>query len=459
MTNSEDCASVASSIAQETLQYIQNESERQRRRLQSLKKNSSTMGNVVSSEEALGLRSIMLVKSLEESLSRQGSRSSNITSLKRKVRVMKRNVNLVGREGVTRRHSMSSFDSSPDAKSLRKVTIDFSSITIREHPVIPGENPGVSCGVPLTLDWEHDFEDKFDLDEFESNKTHKRRQVEMKIPASKRADMLRKNGFGWVDIQKSIKQANISRHKRKKTLEQLERQEKFRNGIKKFFGGGKKKSAQKKSSQNENASENSIGDAEEEYQDILKLKRMDSLRFIDTKKNNLYDDDDDDDVDDELNSSCRSESLQRHGGLDCNAKSNDDIELSTTRSPRKYNLDLEIDEDDEEVDNGVPVQNIEITHCASDEATNDETNYSTGDAIAKDTISTSEISICTPLQDDELLENQAHKIVQNNDDVGEAINIQRERMSSSTSIVSETEINCVCFPYVVKLQRKQVPHN
>ena len=211
MTDPGDCASVASSIAQETLHYIRNESERHKRRLQSLKKNSSTMGT---SSESLGLRSIMLVKSQEESLTRQGSRSSSITSLKRKVRVMKRNVGLVNRESVTRRHSMSSLDSSPEASPLRKVTIGFSSITIREHPVIPGENPGVSCGVPLTLDWEHDFEDKFDLDEFESNKTQKRRQVEMKIPASKRADMLRKNGFGWVDIQKSIKQANISRHKR-----------------------------------------------------------------------------------------------------------------------------------------------------------------------------------------------------------------------------------------------------
>lgn len=458
MTDSGDCASVASSIAQETLQYIQNESERQRRRLQSLKKNSSTMGHtVVSSGEALGPRSIMLVKSLEESLSRQGSRSSNITTLKRNVRVMKRNVNLVGREGVSRRHStMSSLDSSPHASSLRKISIDFSSITIREHPVIPGENPGVSCGVPLTLDWEHEFEDRFDLDEFESKKTHKRRQVEMKIPASKRADMLRKNGFGWVDIQKSIKQANISRHKRKKTLEQLERQEKFRNGIKNIFVGGRKKSTKKKSSQNENTSENSIDDAEEEYQDISKLKRMDSLKFIDTKKNNLYDDDD------ELNSSCRSESLQKHGGLDCNAKSNDvnqdDIELSTTRSPRKYNLDFDL-EDNEEDENGVPVRNIEIRHCASDETTNDETNYSTRYAIAKDTISTSEISIGTPSQGDELLENQANKIVQNNGDVGEAMNIQRERTSSSTSIVSETEINCACFPYIVKLQRKQVPNN
>ena len=455
MSESGDCASVASSIAQETLQYIQNESERQRRRLQSLKKNSSTMGIVNS--ESLGLRSIMRVKSLEESLSRQGSRGSHITSLKRKVRVMKRNVGLSGLvEGVTRRHStMGSLDSSPDSSPLRKVTIGFSSITIREHPVIPGENPGVSCGVPLTLDWEHVFEDKFDLDEFESNKTQKRRQVEMKIPASKRADMLRKNGFGWVDIQKSIKQANISRHKRKKTLEQLERQEKFRNGIKKFFVGGKKKSAKKKSSQNENTSENSIGDAEEEYQDISKLKRMDSLRFIDTKKNNLYDDDDD-----ELNVSCRSESLQRHGGLDCNAKINDvnqdDIELSTTRSPRKYNLDLELDEDDkDDNDDSIPVQTIEITKYDSEDTNNE---IGSRDAIAKDTISTreeSEFSIGTPSQDDEL-ENQAHKIVQKNDDVGEAMNIQREKTSSSTSIVSETEINCVCFPYVIKLERKNV---
>lgn len=433
MTDQGDCASVASSIAQETLHYIRNESERHKRRLQSLKKNSSTMGT---SSESQGLRSIMLVKSQEESLTRQGSRSSSITSLKRKVRVMKRNVGLVNRESVTRRHSMSSLDSSPEASPLRKVTIGFSSITIREHPVIPGENPGVSCGVPLTLDWEHDFEDKFDLDEFESNKTQKRRQVEMKIPASKRADMLRKNGFGWVDIQKSIKQANISRHKRKKTLEKLERQEKFRNGIKKIFHVSEKKSAKKKSAQSENTSEISEDDSEEHYQDISKLKRMDSLRFVYTKNNDVNDHH-------ELNLSCKAES----------PKTKDDIEISTSRSPRKYNLDLEFDEDDEEDDDSIPVKNIEITQCASDE-TNDEINSSTGDVIAKDTISTQEESEI----DDEVLENQANKIIQNNNDVGEATNILRERAFSSTSIVSETEINCLCFPYVVKLQRKQVPN-
>ena len=433
MTDQGDCASVASSIAQETLHYIRNESERHKRRLQSLKKNSSTMGT---SSESQGLRSIMLVKSQEESLTRQGSRSSSITSLKRKVRVMKRNVGLVNRESVTRRHSMSSLDSSPEASPLRKVTIGFSSITIREHPVIPGENPGVSCGVPLTLDWEHDFEDKFDLDEFESNKTQKRRQVEMKIPASKRADMLRKNGFGWVDIQKSIKQANISRHKRKKTLEKLERQEKFRNGIKKIFHVSEKKSAKKKSAQSENTSEISEDDSEEHYQDISKLKRMDSLRFVYTKNNDVNDHH-------ELNLSCKAES----------PKTKDDIEISTSRSPRKYNLDLEFDEDDEEDDDSIPVKNIEITNCASDE-TNDEINSSTGDVIAKDTISTQEESEI----DDEVLENQANKIIQNNNDVGEATNILRERAFSSTSIVSETEINCLCFPYVVKLQRKQVPN-
>lgn len=454
MSESGDCASVASSIAQETLQYIQNESERQRRRLQSLKKNSSTMG--IASSESLGLRSIMIVKSLEESLSRQGSRGSHITSLKRKVRVMKRNVDLSGLvEGVTRRHStMGSLDSSPDSSPLRKVTIGFSSITIREHPVIPGENPGVSCGVPLTLDWEHDFEDKFDLDEFESNKTQKRRQVEMKIPASKRADMLRKNGFGWVDIQKSIKQANISRHKRKKTLEQLERQEKFRNGFKKFFVGGKK-SAKKKSSKSEDAVEISVDDAEQEYQDISKLKRMDSLRFIDTKKNYLNDDD-------ELDSSCRSESLQRYGGLDHDAKSYDEktdkIEISVSRSPKKYNLDLELDEDDiDDNDDSIPVQNIEITKYDSEDTNNE---IGSRDAIAKDTISTheeSEFSICTTPQDDEfLMENEANKIAKKNDCVEKEMHVPRERTFSSTSIVSETEINCVCFPYVIKLERKNV---
>mmetsp|Transcript_9491 Transcript_9491/g.17859 ORF Transcript_9491/g.17859 Transcript_9491/m.17859 type:complete len:520 (+) Transcript_9491:5-1564(+) len=125
-------------------------------------------------------------------------------------------------------------------------TLSYNSVTIREYAFIPGDNPSVSRGVPITIDWEHQWERTFDLDAFEHGKTP-RHQIEMKIPAEIRSQLLRDNGHSWKDIQASIKMANIARRQRTKTIERLpsekmdEKLEKMARGMKNIFKDKKKK--------------------------------------------------------------------------------------------------------------------------------------------------------------------------------------------------------------------------
>jgi hypothetical protein len=100
-----------------------------------------------------------------------------------------------------------------------KSILRYDSVTIREYAFIPGDNPSVSKGVPLTIDWDYQWEKTFDLDAYEKNKKTPRRQIEMKIPAEIRSELLRKNGHSWKDIQASIKMANIARRQRTRTIE------------------------------------------------------------------------------------------------------------------------------------------------------------------------------------------------------------------------------------------------
>jgi hypothetical protein len=157
----------------------------------------------------------------------------------------------------------------------------YDSVTIREYAFIPGDNPSVSKGVPLTIDWDHQWEKTFDLDAYENGRKP-RHQIEMKIPAEIRSELLRKNGHSWKDIQASIKMANIARRQRTKTIERLpsekidEKLEKIARGVKNIFKEKKKKS--------ETKGGHSVPDIDQNSS-----KRKDDIDISLSKSSNKYD--------------------------------------------------------------------------------------------------------------------------------------------------------------------------
>ena len=125
---------------------------------------------------------------------------------------------LAAKECDTTIDSSNSSNSSPAKTSRRKV--GFGKITIREYPMIVGDNPSVRKGVPISIDWEHLSEDFLDVSQYEELRKDSRRTSmdELLMRPFYRDDMLRKLGFSKLDRQVAAKHATITRNKRKQTM-------------------------------------------------------------------------------------------------------------------------------------------------------------------------------------------------------------------------------------------------
>ena len=97
------------------------------------------------------------------------------------------------------------------------LSVHFSSVQIREYPVLMGDNPGGVTGPPLTIDWEHQSENDFPIDSYEKDHPHRRSGNEMQIPSFVRATMLKDAGYSRSEIALLQKPVNIARSQRKRT--------------------------------------------------------------------------------------------------------------------------------------------------------------------------------------------------------------------------------------------------
>lgn len=157
---------------------------------------------------------IMVVRTLTESLASVGI-AGRTNKYKVKRRMLKRGLK-GGTEESGNRNSDTSTSSSNSDDSY---PVTFDKIHIRDYPRIPGVNPSVTNGPPVTLDWSHVDEHCYDLGLYEEARcVHRRRILEMKLEASDRQHLLRESGFSWPEIQESVKAANKGRRKRRKTL-------------------------------------------------------------------------------------------------------------------------------------------------------------------------------------------------------------------------------------------------
>lgn len=106
---------------------------------------------------------------------------------------------------------------SVDSKGMRRCV--FSSVDIREHERVAGDNPCVSSGVPLSLGWGHYQHDSILLDDYELNKGPSRDKIEMMVPPGVRKEMLR-DGFSVSisDMNAAIREVNITKRQRRHTV-------------------------------------------------------------------------------------------------------------------------------------------------------------------------------------------------------------------------------------------------
>lgn len=112
--------------------------------------------------------------------------------------------------------------SAEDEKSLsRGKKVSFSTLQIREYPICVGDNPAVTRGVPITIDWIHDSEVVCSLEEYEEVRPISRSMLELRMPNCCRVNSLRRLGFSRLEISEGTKKANITRYRRKRTCETL----------------------------------------------------------------------------------------------------------------------------------------------------------------------------------------------------------------------------------------------
>lgn len=78
--------------------------------------------------------------------------------------------------------------------------VAFATIEIIEFPITLGDNPAVSSGPPLTIDWVPQQRTKFDLDVFEEYRPERRHRRELPIDAGIREEVLIASGIGLDQI-------------------------------------------------------------------------------------------------------------------------------------------------------------------------------------------------------------------------------------------------------------------
>jgi len=209
-----------------------------------------------SGTNSTGTRSIMIVRTLEESLattSKEHTHWKNVVDNKRKRSVLRRRLDGAikdlsptgGRYGsrngtpnlqlnkTTGSNNTSVSDQMSDSASLSSMTslsnvstqnfeVKFEDVTVREYFMIPGDNPSVSRGPPVTIEWFHNCEEIHDIEYYEKYRQDvRRRQDQMKMPPHVREDLLLNNGYTFLDLREYTKQATIIRRQRYRTIEML----------------------------------------------------------------------------------------------------------------------------------------------------------------------------------------------------------------------------------------------
>jgi hypothetical protein len=171
-------------------------------------------------QEQPRLKGIMIVKTLQESLHGNDS----VTNMrKRRRRIYRKLITNID----SSQHGQSLDDNSSQVSSLTGLTncssmrtnVSFCSISVREFPLAPGDNPSVSDGPPITLEWDHSAEYNDTVDNFECMRLNcRRRPNQMKVPQAIRIHMLVEFGHSLRNIQNAMKAAALSREERLQTM-------------------------------------------------------------------------------------------------------------------------------------------------------------------------------------------------------------------------------------------------
>jgi hypothetical protein len=95
--------------------------------------------------------------------------------------------------------------------------VSFDKIEILQFPIEVGDNP-CAQGVPISIGWEADETDVFDLDLYEQHKPERRGRAGIHIPARIRQDLLAAEGTTLREMLEAVKEAQKIHKSRLKSI-------------------------------------------------------------------------------------------------------------------------------------------------------------------------------------------------------------------------------------------------
>jgi hypothetical protein len=92
--------------------------------------------------------------------------------------------------------------------------VNFDTIEIIELPMTLGDNPSVSVGAPLTVEWESQQRTTFQLDFFEKYRPERRSRHTLVISPEAREKILLHHGVCLADILAATWEASLGKPRR-----------------------------------------------------------------------------------------------------------------------------------------------------------------------------------------------------------------------------------------------------
>lgn len=152
----------------------------------------------------------MTVRTLEESLDEKKTlKNRRLASIRRQRRLSLQipSQSILGQDDSVNRRSS-------DSMVRPNRNVGFSHLDIRSYPVILGDNPSVSAGAPLAIDWKHFHTCMMNIDEYECGRPTRRNKSEMRIPKFERFEILERAGEVDDEVEEVVKKVEVIKKKR-----------------------------------------------------------------------------------------------------------------------------------------------------------------------------------------------------------------------------------------------------
>lgn len=121
---------------------------------------------------------------------------------------------------LSRASSSSSIDSLDESENvITKKRVSFDAVNIRSYQQTMGDNPAVSYGPPIQLDWDYEEHDSIDIDSYEACRGLSRRNLRQMATSyyQRKTFLEREYGFTEEETRQAKKDANKIKFRREVT--------------------------------------------------------------------------------------------------------------------------------------------------------------------------------------------------------------------------------------------------